>query len=142
MKGDKVFVDTNIIVYAYDKSAGRKHLIAVETLDKLWDNGQGVISTQVLQEFFVTVTRKIPLPLSISVAKGIVNDLLSWKTVLVDGSIILDAIDLQCERQLSYWDAVIMASAMQAGARNLLSEDFSTGSTINRVTIINPFAGL
>jgi predicted nucleic acid-binding protein len=78
MKEDRVFVDTNIIVYAYDVSSGEKHGKALEIMKALWNNGNGMTSTQVLQELFVTVTKKLVRPLDVITAKEIVRDLLTW----------------------------------------------------------------
>lgn len=139
MTDSRVFVDTNIIVYAYDSSAGAKHSRAVDMMKDLWDTGSGIISTQVLQEFFVTTTRKIEKPLDIPVAKDIVKDLLKWKTIVVDGEVILEAIDIHADQKYSFWDSVIIASALQGGATTLLSEDLSSSHEIKGLVIRNPF---
>ena len=139
MKDGKIFVDTNIIVYAYDISAGEKYNKAVEIMKELWNTGHGIISTQVLQEFFVNVTRKIKKPLDVITAKAIVKDLLKWKTVTVDGEIIIEAIDIHGEHKYSFWDSVVIASAVEGGARTLLSEDFSDRQKIKGLDIKNPF---
>ncbi|VAX33813.1 hypothetical protein MNBD_NITROSPIRAE03-1807 [hydrothermal vent metagenome] len=81
MSADKVFLDTNVIVYAYDKSSGEKHRVAADIMMELWHTGRGIVSTQVLQEFFVITTRKIPRPLNVNVVKEIINDLLAWGNV-------------------------------------------------------------
>lgn len=140
MNGGKVFVDTNVIVYAYDRSAGEKHHKAMEAMKDLWSAGHGMTSTQVLQEFFVSVTRKITKPLDISSAKAIVKDLLKWKTVTIDGEIILEAIDIHVEHGYSFWDSVIIASALSGGAGTLLSEDLSDKHRIKGIVIKNPFS--
>jgi len=139
MKDDEVFVDTNILVYAYDTSAGEKYVRAAAIIKNLWKSGRGIISTQVLQEFFVTVTRKIAKPLDSSAAKQIVKDYLVWKTIVVNGEIILEAIDILTDHKYSYWDSVIIASAIEAGASKLFSEDLSDRQKIKSLTIENPF---
>jgi predicted nucleic acid-binding protein len=139
MKEVKVFVDTNIIVYAYDVSAGEKHSKALEIMKDLWGTGNGITSTQVLQEFFVSVTGKIAKPLSIITAKEIVKDFLKWKTVIINGEIILEAIDIHNERRYSFWDSLIIASAIAGGAETLLSEDLSDKHKIKGIVIKNPF---
>ncbi|MBI4745562.1 MAG: PIN domain-containing protein [Deltaproteobacteria bacterium] len=139
MKDGKVFIDTNILVYAYDISAGEKHIKAVEIMKDLWNTSRGVISTQVLQEFFVNVTRKIPKPLDVAVAKEIVKDILKWKTVIVDGELILQSFDIHKESGYSYWDSAIIAAATTGGAKTLLSEDLSDKHVIKGVEIRNPF---
>ena len=83
MSGDRTFVDTNVLVYAYDMSAGAKRLKARKIVADLWESGLGVVSTQVLQEFFVTVTRKLPRDMDLSAARGIVSDLMKWDLVVI-----------------------------------------------------------
>jgi predicted nucleic acid-binding protein len=139
MKDGKTFVDTNIFVYAYDVSSTEKHDVAVHIMKDLWNTGRGVVSTQVLQEFFVTVTKKVPHPLDVMDAKEIVEDLLKWKTITVDGEAILEAIDIHHRYRHSFWDSLIIASALEAGAATLLSEDLSHGEIIKGIKIINPF---
>lgn len=139
MRDVKVFVDTNIIVYAYDTSAGEKYKKSVEIMDELWSSGDGVISSQVLQEFFVNVTKKISKPIDISLAKEVVKDLLNWKTVIADGRIILEAIDIHSQHKYSFWDSLIIASAIEGGAKIILSEDLADKQTIKGVAIKNPF---
>lgn len=140
MKDARMFVDTNILVYAYDLSAGNKHDKAREIIKNLWSTGDGLISTQVAQEFFVTVTRKIAKPLGLRQAKEIVKDLLQWKTIIVDGSLIVDAITIQEKYRYSFWDSLIIASAIEGGAATIISEDLSDKQKIGNVTISNPFA--
>jgi predicted nucleic acid-binding protein len=139
MKDGKVFVDTNIIVYAYDVSAGEKHHKAVEIMKDIWSTGYGIISSQVLQEFFVNVTGKIPKPLNVPTAKEIVKDLLKWKTVSINGELILEAIDIHNEHKFSFWDSAIIAAAIEGGAGILLSEDLTDKHKIRGVVIKNPF---
>ncbi len=142
MKGDRFFVDTNILVYSYDISAGDKHTVAKDVLNELWEAGNGLISTQVLQEFFVTVTRKISKPMEVAVAKEIVKDLLKWKVVTVSGGLILDAIELQQKYRYSFWDSLIIASGIHGGASTILSEDLADTQKIKGVVIRNPFSAL
>lgn len=139
MKDGKVFVDTNVIVYAYDVSAGEKHNKAMETMKDIWSTGYGIISNQVLQEFFVNVTRKIAKPLNIPTAKEIVKDLLKWKTVSINGEVILEAIDIHNEHKYSFRDSAIIAAAIEGGAGVLLSEDLTDKRKIKGIVIKNPF---
>lgn len=139
MPDNKVFLDTNILVYAYDVSAKEKHESARDIVLELWDSGLGVLSTQVLQEFFVLATKKIPEPLDSKHAKEIVNDLLAWDVVVNDGQSILDAIDIHSRHKYSFWDSMIVGVAIKGGADILLSEDLSSGQVINGVKIKNPF---
>jgi predicted nucleic acid-binding protein len=139
MSADKIFVDTNVLVYGYDTSAGEKHRKASATLKDLWDSGRGVLSTQVLQEFFVTVTRKLPKPMAPDDAETIVGDLLKWDVAVIDGVAILEAIDLHKVHGYSFWDSLILAAAIKEGCTILLSEDLSSNQVIHGVTIKNPF---
>ena len=139
MKGDKVFLDTNLLLYAYDAGSPAKHAVAVRILEDLWRSGNGILSTQVLQEFFVNVTKKIPKPLSITVGREIVEDFLKWKTVPIEGRTILRAIDLHDKYKYAFWDFLVVQSAIEGGARWLFSEDLKDGQRIGDLTIRNPF---
>jgi predicted nucleic acid-binding protein len=139
MNGDKIFVDTNILIYAYDVSAGAKHATAVQILTELWDSGRGVLSTQVLQEFFVSITRKIPKPIKDHLATNIVSDLLRWELIVNDGDSILEASRLVSRYRFSFWDCLIIQAALKSGCDILLSEDLSDGQVIESTRIHNPF---
>lgn len=139
MKGDKIFVDTNILIYAYDISAGVKHVTAVRILSELWDSRRGVLSTQVLQEFFVSVTRKIPNPINEQHAINIVRDFLRWEIVVNDGDSILEAASLVSRYRFSFWDCLIIQAALKSGCNILLSEDLSDSQVIESLQIRNPF---
>lgn len=139
MKDDKVFLDTNILVYAYSTTPEEKHRRAVEILRELWRLENGVLSTQVLQEFFVVVTRKIPKPLDAGTAREIISDLSKWKVVANDSDSILEAIDIHQRHQLSFWDSMIIEAARRGGAKTLLTEDLSNGAVVEGVEIRNPF---
>ena len=142
MKGDKVFLDTNILVYAYDISAGRKHNHAEKIVADLWNARTGVLSIQVLQEFFVSVTKKIPHPLDSSAARDIVKDFIQWEIVVNDGELTLEAIEIQTKQRFSFWDAMIIAAALRSDASTLLTEDLSDGRLIEGLRIENPFKEL
>ena len=135
----KTFVDTNILVYAYDRGAGEKHVQAQRAIEELWGNGNGVISTQVLQEFYVNVRRKAQHPISISAARNLIADYLAWDPVVNNGTSILEAMDVERRYKLSFWDALIVVAAQQSGAEVLLSEDFSNGQNYGSVEVVNPF---
>jgi len=141
MSDERIFLDTNIIVYAYDRDAGRKHEIAKALLIDLWNAKGGVLSTQVLQEFYVTVTKKIASPLPPESAREIIEDFLTWEVVTNDGEAVLEAIDLQISEKISYWDALVVAAAGKGRADVLLSEDLSDGRKFGDLSIRNPFAG-
>lgn len=133
------FLDTNILVYAYDRSAGQKHALAAQLMEACWEHENGCLSIQVLQEFFVTVTRKIAIPLNYQTARQIVADLAQWCLHTPKASDLLQAIDLQQIHQLAFWDAQIIQSAASLGCRQLLSEDLNHGQMYGAVQVINPF---
>ncbi len=139
MPEGKTFIDTNIIIYAYDATAGKKHKTARTIITDLWDSGLGVISTQVLQEFFVNVVQKIPKPVDKQQAKEIVRDFLNWHVVVNTGDSIVDAIDICLRFEYSFWDSMIIEAAIKGGAAVLISEDLLDGQVISGVTIKNPF---
>ncbi len=136
---EATFLDTNILVYAFDRSAGQKHDRAVQLIEGCWENESGCLSLQVLQEFFVTVTRKIAAPLDHGTARQIVADLAQWRLHAPQASDLLQAIDLQRDYQLSFWDVQIVQSAASLGCKQLLSEDLSHGQVYGEVRVVNPF---
>ncbi len=136
----KVFVDTNILIYAYDLDAGEKNVISAAILRDLWENGMGVISTQVLQEFYVNVTRKIETHLTKSQARGIIESYLVWPVEVNDARTVLAASEIEERNRLSFWDAMIVASACRANAEKILTEDLNPGQEIEGILIENPFA--
>lgn len=133
------FIDTNILIYAHDASAGTKHDRARALLRELWENRAGCLSIQVLQEFYVNVTRKVARPMSPDAAAQIIADLGVWPVHRPDVDDVLEAIRLQTSRQLSFWDAMILTSARRLGCETLWSEDMSHGQQYEGVTVINPF---
>lgn len=139
MRG-KVFVDTNILVYAYDYSNPVKNERATHIMDYLVMHQLGVISTQVLAEFFVTVTRKIPERLSILEASERVQAFVQvWTVVDVTGLVVLEALRGLEAYQFSYWDAQIWAAAKLNQIPVVWSEDFNVGSVIEGIRFENPF---
>jgi predicted nucleic acid-binding protein len=136
----KFFVDTNLLVYAYDSSAGKKWKTSLEVLSLLWTHRTGVISTQVIQELFVSLTQKVKSPIHPEMAKEIISDLVQWPLVVNDGKNILRAIDLRIKYHLSFWDSLILQAAITSKSEFLLSEDFQDGQVIESVTIVNPFS--
>ncbi len=119
------FVDTNLLIYAYDRSAGEKHERTKSTLEQLWRDRNGCLSIQVLQEFYVNITHKIMKPLASETAAAIVRDLSTWKVHIPGIDDILKAIDIEQKYHLSFWDAMIIQSALATGSKRILSEDFS-----------------
>ena len=133
------FVDTNILIYAHDISAGPKHTRARDLIRELWDSGQGCLSVQVLQEFYVNVTQKVAKRLAPDVAARIIADLSVWQIHRPGVEDILDAIRLQDRYQTSFWDATIIASAIQLGCQNIWSEDLNPGQVYDTITVLSPF---
>jgi predicted nucleic acid-binding protein len=132
------FCDSNILVYAYDRTAGAKRDLARELVERLWREDSGAVSVQVLQEVFVTLTRKIGAPVDARVARGIVADLATWRVVEPRAADVLSAIDAAERWQVSFWDAMIITSAERAGARVVWSEDLADGQAYDGVTVRNP----
>ncbi len=135
---DIVFVDTNILVYAHDADAGVKRDRAIETLRQLWEADKGRLSVQVLQEFFVNVTSKLKTSIARSTAREAVSAYAAWVRQPTTPDTVLRATDIAELTQISFWDALIVAAAEQAGAALLLSEDLNNGQSIAGVRIVNP----
>jgi len=133
------FVDTNVLVYAYDATEGPKHAAAHDLLDRLWHERTGRTSLQVLQEFYVTVTRAKRPVLAPRDAREVVRGLLTWKPVLPDGALILAAWELQDRCSLSWWDSLVVAAARRSGAATLLTEDLQDGQDFGGIVVVNPF---
>jgi predicted nucleic acid-binding protein len=137
----KSFVDTNVLVYAHDLDAGEKHQLAKATLQQLWMERRGALSPQVLQEFYVNATRKIAKPLVKKMARSIVDTYAGW-CVDTTAAELAVAIRIEDETRIGFWDALICASALKAGAEQILSEDLNPGQKIAGLRIVNPFAGI
>lgn len=133
------FVDTNILVYAEDRDAGTKHTVARDLVADLWRSEQGVLSVQVLQELFVTVTRKVPRPLGPDQALAIVEQYLSWRVVENTGDLLLGAIRRASRLKISFWDALIVEAALVEHCDCLWTEDLNHGQRIGDLVIVNPF---
>lgn len=141
MSGEPVlqFVDTNILVYAYDSTTAEKNKVARQLLLNLWEGCSGCLSIQVLQEFFVCITRKVPVPVEIATAAEIVTDLSVWEVHSPEATDILAAIELSQQYQLSLWDAMVVWSAASMGCKILWSEDLNDGQIYQGVQVRNPF---
>ncbi|MBI5407640.1 MAG: PIN domain-containing protein [Nitrospirae bacterium] len=137
---DKVFIDTNILLYAYDIDAGIKHNIAREVIRRCWEEASGVISIQVLSEFFARATREGGSFVSVDEAESIVKNLShSWTVIIPDVPVVLEAIRGRKVHQLSFWDALIWAAAKQAKINTVYTEDFQHGRVVEGVSFVNPF---
>lgn len=135
----KVFVDSNVLIYAHDGDAGLKQKRAAERLDGLWDNGCGRLSTQVLQEFYTNVTRKIKRPLARSVAREVIRNYGIWVESAITPSTVVRASEISETWTISFWDSMILAAAEQDGADELLTEDLNHGQVIAGIRVVNPF---
>jgi predicted nucleic acid-binding protein len=133
------FVDTNILVYAYDRTAETKFNRARELMEKLWDSGEGVVSTQVLEEFYVTVTAKIPHRLRPAEARQIIADLGTWRVAVLEIRDILAGSEMAERYRVSFWDGLILAAAQKEEAATLWSEDLTHGQNYGGITVYNPF---
>ncbi len=142
MSDDKIFVDTNILVYGQDKDAGQKHQIAQNLLTDLWNSRSGVLSVQVLQEFYVTLTRKVSHPLSPSTVRNLIRDYISWQVEVNDTRSILNASRIEENYKISFWDALIVSAASKANVSKILTEDLQPGQVIEGILIENPFQDL
>ena len=134
------FVDANVLVYAFDASAGRKQSAAEQLLARCWASGVGCLSVQGLQEFFVTVTRKVAHPLSLDAAADRVREFATWKVFAPTAQDVLGAIALQKQSKLGFWDAMVLQAAAESGCDVLWTEDLTDGQMIRGVRIQDPFA--
>lgn len=135
MSAELRFIDTNVLIYLFDIDAPAKQAVAREVLAA----GRFVLSTLVLSEFYVTVTRKLARPLDSSRARRAVTDLCAMPVRDVTAKLVQAAIRRSTVTQLSYWDALIVETALEAGATALLTEDLQHGQSIDTLRINNPF---
>jgi len=138
---DRCFVDTNILIYAHDTSAGAKHERAREVVEELWRTRSGVLSTQVLQELSVNLRRRAGKPLDWKRTREIVTDYLSWEVVVNTGESVLEALEIEARYRISFWDALVIQAAEAAGVETLYSEDLSDGQLYGTVRVVNPISG-
>src|SRR5919108_1361837 len=134
------FIDTNVLVYAHDRSQVRKQPVAQRLLATLWKDRTGSLSTQVLQEFYVVATRKFDPPMRRGAAREIMALYGEWTTVQVDVALILAASELEERHGFSFWDALVVEAARRCGAARLLTEDLQAGRRVGGVSVENPFA--
>ncbi len=137
----RVFVDTNVLLYSFDTSAGAKRDRALALVGNLWRVGNGCISVQVMQEFYVNATRKLRTPLELATAARIIVSLSRWEVHSPTPEDVLGAVTLHAQAQLSFWDAMILTSASKLGCTVLYSEDLNAGQHIAGVQVVNPFEG-
>jgi predicted nucleic acid-binding protein len=136
---DRAFLDTNVLVYAFDQGSPKKQEIAKSLINEHGSSGNLALSTQVLQEFYVVSTKKLAQPLSKEVAAEVVNDLAEFSLVQIDKGLIIKAMIRHRENEYSFWDCLIVEAALQSGCSLLLTEDMHSGRCINKLEIRNPF---
>ncbi len=135
---DKQFVDTNILVYAHDRSAGAKYERAQALIENLWHSGDGVLSTQVLQELCVNLLQKIRRPLPVGEVRQLVVDYSTWQIVTNTAESVTQALSLADRYRMSFWDALILQAAEAGGAAVLYSEDLVRGQKYGSLQVVNP----
>ena len=133
------FFDTNILVYCFDGTDQRKHEIASDLIIQAYKKGNGVISTQVLKEFYVTVTQKVSQKMNLDAAEQAIRDFALWRVVETSVSLILRAIKLQKQFKLSFWDSMIVVAAIVSKCSIIVSEDLQHDTIIEGTRIRNPF---
>jgi len=132
-----VFVDTNVFIYALDKADLKKQAAAQLWRSELWKNHRGRTSFQVLEEFYAKVTRKWPS--ARQDVRAEIRDLLAWRPVVLDSTILEQAWNIQDRYQLSFWDSLIVAAAKSASCHYLLTEDLQAGQDFDGLVVVNPF---
>jgi predicted nucleic acid-binding protein len=133
------FVDTNVLVYARDAADPHKQERAVAWIEHLWSTGTGRVSVQVLQEFYMTVTRKLRPGLHPEEARADIRDLMAWRPVTIGALVLESAWSVETRFGLSFWNALIVAAASSAGCDMLLSEDLQHDALMDGVRVVNPF---
>ena len=123
---------------AHDRSAGVKHSRAKALVQSLWSSGQGVVSTQVLQELCINLRRKTSSPLAVDETRRLLQDYLSWEIVVNTAESVIHALDIEIRYRLSFWDALIIDAAERCGAETLYSEDMSDGQIYGTICVVNP----
>jgi predicted nucleic acid-binding protein len=135
---DKCFVDTNILVYAHDRSTGIKHQRAQILIEQLWNSGKGVLSTQVLQELCINLRRKAGNPLPLEEVRRLIREYSTWEVVTNTPESVLGALEIEARYKTSFWDALILQAAEDAGASILYSEDLAGGQRYGTIQVVNP----
>jgi len=139
---NRVFVDTNVVVYAYDRASETKRAAALPVIRELWTSRRGCVSVQVLQELFVTLTGKLATPLGIDRARRVIEHTSEWRVHAPNEDDVIAAIRLHERYRISFWDAMIVRSASVLGCDVLYSEDLNAGQRYESVLVVDPFAEL
>lgn len=135
----KSFADSNLLIYAHDRSTGPKSTKAQELLANLWRERRGVLSTQVLQEFCENARRKSVRPVSVEQLREAIREFMGWEVVVNSADSVLPTLEIEARYQISFWDAMIVQAAASASCEVLYSEDLSHGQEYDGVLVINPF---
>lgn len=135
---DKCFVDTNILVYAHDRTNGIKHERARTLTEELWNSGKGVLSTQVLHELCINLRRKAANPMPVEEVRRLIREYSTWEVVTNTPGSVLGALEIETRYKTSFWDALIIQAAEEAGASILYSEDLATGQRYGAIEVLNP----
>lgn len=135
----RIFVDTNVLVYSRDASEPDKQERAQEWMTRLWETKSGCTSIQVLNEFYVTVTRKLRPALPVKEARADINDLQEWPVVPLDDALLDSVWAVEDRYGLSYWDSLVIAAALSMGCSHLLTEDLQDGQMLDGLHVVNPF---
>jgi len=133
------FVDTNVLVYALDEDQGERHQKARALVEELWNSGLGVLSTQVLQELYVTLTRKLLKPMTRPRARAVIQRYAAWPTHQITPGDVLAASELEQRHTLAFWDALIIVAAQRMGATRVVSEGMQADRSFGAVRVFNPF---
>lgn len=136
---DRVFLDTNVLVYAYNAQEPEKQRVAQDILRTCLQNENGVLSAQVIGEFFNVMTRKVTPPVTVDGAREIIKNFDVIPVQEIDREMVHRAIDTHQTFFVSYWDALIIAAAERSGCRRILTEDLDDGQQYHGLTVINPF---
>lgn len=134
-----VFVDTNVLVYGRDSSRPAKQMAAERWIAHLWQTGTGRLSSQVLSEFYVTVTSKLDPGMTRVDARADIRDLMAWRPVAITAELVTEAWEVQDHFQISYWDSLIVAAARSSGSDQLLTEDLQHGQDLGGIVVVDPF---
>ncbi len=134
----KCFVDTDILVYAHDRSAGSKHMRAQMLLEQLWASGWGVVSAQVLHELCIQLCRVADNPMPVEDVRLLIRDYSAWEVVPSTPASVLEALEIVMRHRVQFWDAMILEAAERCGASILYSEHLATGQRYGAIQVVNP----
>ena len=132
------FLDTNVLVYAFDEGEAEKRAVALGLIREHLEEGEGMLSLQVLREFYVSV-RRLSRPLSVTEAQEALEIFAGFSPAAENWTIVVGAVSRSRELMLSFWDALILEAALRGGANTLLTEDLQHGQRIEGLTVVNPF---